>query len=364
MSGIFDYLKWRGDIPMSQVPLCDADRLILSELCYIDYYADEPLPIDEFCKCALKKLSILRENEIKNGVLHHAKDEKLLKELIKTKRFSKLIIGNSEEKINKNTQEQFAAVTVIMPSGDIAVIYRGTDWSVVGWKEDLNMAFSPELPAQRSAVSYLERIASLYDGNISVFGHSKGGNLSVYAASMCSAEVQQRITDVTSLDGPGFPESFLESEGYKAVSPAITTYMPRSSIVAAFFCASGSFSVIKSRGAGLLSHIAYNWEIMGGGFVSTKRDITTGHISAALNKWIASLTAEERRQFINTIWSVVEKADASELSDLFNGRNTMAILNGYRNLDSDSKRMVKDTLDKLRELGKDYLRDMFWQYKK
>ncbi len=364
MSGIFDYLKWRGDIPMLQVPLCDADRLILSELSYIDYFTEEPVTVAEFCRLALKKLSVLRENGIKTGVLHHARDEKLLSELMKAERFSTLLIGHSEEKINKNIEEQFAAVTVIFPSGSIAVVFRGTDWSAVGWKEDFNMAFSRELPAQHSAVMYLERIAQKYDGSISVFGHSKGGNLAVYASAMCDPAVRRRITDVTSLDGPGFTDSFFESEGYREISPRVTTFMPKSSIVAAFFTASGKFTVIKSKVAGLLSHIPYNWEIIGGGFVSTERDITTAHISTALNEWIASLTVEERRKFINVLWSLVEKADVNELQDLFLGRNTVAILNGYRQLDDASKRMVRETLDKLRELAKGYLRDVLTHSKK
>jgi len=359
MAGIFDYLKWRGDIPLAAVPLGEADKLILSEVCYIDMTYDEPIPLPEFCERALHKLFVLRESGAKADVLHHKQDERLLNELKNTPRFESLLIGHIKTRRSKEHEEQFGAMTVIHPSGDVCVIYRGTDWSIIGWKEDFNMAFETELPAQRSAVEYLEDIATLYRGRISVFGHSKGGNLAVYAAVFCSSDVRDRISDITSFDGPGFSEDVVNSGRYKAIEERLTTFMPASSIVAALFSCSGKFTVVKSNAAGVLQHIPYNWEIMAGGFVTARRDVTTEHISEALNKWIGSLSVDERRRFVNTVWSVIDGAKMSEIGDLFNGKKAIAMIKGYSLLDEDSKHIITEAFGKLNMAARQNLLELF-----
>ena len=365
MAGIFDYLKWRGDISLKAVPFSDADRLILSELAYVDLVADEPTPLADVCVNVLKRQTVISDSGSSHTLMHFKKDEKLLRELIKSPRFSEINIGYFESQYSKKRGEQFAAMTAFLPDGSAAVVFRGTDWSLVGWKEDLNLTYSDELPAQRSAVEYLTKIAQIHDGDIYVVGHSKGGNLAVYAATMAPESVTQRIIDVTSLDGPGFGEAFMASPEYARIKDRVRTYMPSASIVGAILSRTGKFSVIKSRSTGFAQHIPYNWEIMGGGFITdAQRDGTSQLAEVALNEWISSLSPDERKKFIDTVWSVFSNVGVTELADLFDGKNTRAIIKNYNSMDEESRAYISETLAKLRECVKASFRELIIETKK
>lgn len=365
MAGIFDYLKWRGDISLSQVPLTDADRLILAELAYVDLVAEEPIPLADICVNALKRQTVISDSGSSHSLFHFKKDEKLLRELIKSPRFCEINIGYFESQYSKKREEQFAAMTAFLPDGRAAVVFRGTDWSLVGWKEDLNLAYSNELPAQKSAAEYLVKIAKMHGGDIYVTGHSKGGNLAVYAAALAPEDIASRIIDVTSLDGPGFGESFMESSEYIRIKDRVRTYMPSASIVGAILSRTGKFSVIKSRSTGFAQHMPYNWEIMGGGFITdAQRDGTTQLAEVALNEWISSLSPDERKRFIDTVWSVFSNVGVEELADLFDGKNTRAIIKNYNSMDEESREYISQTLAKLRECMKVSFRELITETKK
>ena len=365
MAGIFDYLEWRGDLSFDAVPLCDADRLILSELCYIDLGAIEPTPLTDLCVEALRRHTIIEDSGSTHSLLHHKEDEELMLELAKSPRFADVKIGYCESRFNKDTEEQFAAMTVFLPYGTAVVVFRGTDWTLIGWKEDFNMTYADVLPAQTSAVEYLTRIASLHDGELCVTGHSKGGNLAVYAASFCPEEVSRRIVDVTSLDGPGFGERVMNSPEYARIKDRVHTYMPSASIVGALLSRTGKFTIIESRAHGFAQHIPYNWEIMRGGFITgAVRDGTSQLVEVALNDWIAGMTQEERKKFIDTVWSVLADVGVEELGDLFEGKNTRAIIKNYNAMDEASRTYIGDALVKLRDCAKVSLRELLAEAKK
>ena len=365
MAGIFDYLKWRGDLSFLAVPFCDADRLILAELAYIDLGATDPTPLEELCHKALKRQTVIMESGSSHTLLHHKQDEKLMRELIKSPRFCEINIGYCESRYSKRREEQFAAMTAFLPSGEAVVIFRGTDWTLVGWKEDFNLTYCDELPAQRSAVEYLTKIAGIHDGDIHVTGHSKGGNLSVYASAFVPELVSERIINVTSLDGPGFGEHVMNSPEYARIKDRVQTYMPGASIVGAILSRTGKFSVIKSRSRGFTQHIPYNWEIMGGNFVTdAQRDGTIQIAETALNDWISGLAPDERKKFVNTVWSVFANVGVEAVGDLFEGKNTRAIIKNYNSMDEESRAYISETLAKLRECAKASFRELLIEAKK
>ena len=365
MAGIFDYLKWRGDLSFCAVALSDADRLIFSELSYIDLGAGEPELMPELCRKALKKQEIIKNSGSRQTLLHHKQDEKLLDILSKTPRYADVKIGFCESKTNKKREEQFGAMTVFLPDSSLLIVFRGTDWSLVGWKEDFNMAYSDDVPARKSALDYLVRVASVHDGKLHLTGHSKGGNLAIYAAIYAPAEISKRILDVTSLDGPGFSESLISSSEYAAMQDRIQTFMPSASIVGTLFSHTGKFAIIKSRGRGVMQHVLYNWEIMGGGFVtSAVRDGTSQLIETTLNDWLAGIPVDDRRKFIDTVWSVIAELGIDELGELLDGKNARAIIKNYHSLDEEARTLISDILTKLRESAKTSLADLISQAKK
>ena len=63
------------------------------------------------------------------------------------------------------------------------------------------MSFISPVPSQFAAVEYVNYTIHTGIGKIRMGGHSKGGNLAIYAAVNCASRVQKRIIEVYNNDG-------------------------------------------------------------------------------------------------------------------------------------------------------------------
>lgn len=231
-------------------------------------------------------------------------------------RFSDIEMGAFLEQFDGEEQTQFAAVTYLLPSGALVVAYRGTDDSLVGWKEDFNMAFQYPVPAQATAADYLARVAALWkDVPIVLTGHSKGGNLAVYAAMNASDEVKDRVERIYSLDGPGFPESVVNSFEYASVSDRIVKIVPDSSVVGMVLETPERCMVVKSDVEGIMQHFVFSWQMHGGEFDKVE-DVASSSVTfnKALNKWLANLSKEQRERAVDALFAVLEASGAGSIS--------------------------------------------------
>ncbi|WP_102372378.1 DUF2974 domain-containing protein [Enorma phocaeensis] len=218
---------------------------------------------------------------------------------------------------NEEREEQFAAVTFILPGGAVYVAFRGTDSTIVGWKEDFNMAFQSPVPAQVSAAAYLERVAGEYAGPLYVGGHSKGGNLAVYAAIMLPHAQQDRIVRAFSHDGPGFNENFLRGRGFARMRDRIDKTLPRSSVFGMIFEDQEDYSIVDSTSFALLQHNPFSWVVDGAEFRCVER-ISAGarYVDSTLASWMRSVTPEERGRFIDTVFDVIGAADSERFAQI------------------------------------------------
>lgn len=241
MANIFDYMKWR-DIELTKMEFNEIDNLILSRLSYFPLDGvisqNEEITIKE----AYERTKILGTT----GRTLQAEDIELYPVLANSIRFGKIKITEFINKIDPIQEKQFSAVTVILPDDTIYVAYRGTDNTIIGWKEDFNMTFSERVPSQFDAVDYLENIAKKYKSKIILGGHSKGGNLAVYAAAFCKPEVQERIAKVYNNDGPGFSEDIVNSQEYKNIIKRVHTYIPQTSIIGRLLNHQEKTTILKS----------------------------------------------------------------------------------------------------------------------
>ena len=193
MSNVFDYIQWRGDLSLSVDEFNEIDNLILSRFSYF--------PFDEIIKenevVTIKELSErFKEKDNSKMPILWKDDVNLFPAMGQTKRFGEMKATKYVNKINVEQEKQFSAITVIMPDDTIYVSYRGTDNTVVGWKEDLNMTFKSHIPSQIDAVKYLEEVAEKYPNKLRIGGHSKGGNLAVYAAAFTNETIKHRIINI------------------------------------------------------------------------------------------------------------------------------------------------------------------------
>ena len=235
-SNIEDYLLWRGDLTFRERPFNPVDNLIFSVFAYLpldDLVPSEAGHRGPTIKDVAEEFAKLDGVEIKRRgyserILQHIG---FFKTAAETKRFAWVRLSGFKNKFDKDVETQFAAVSFSLEDGSHYVAFRGTDATVIGWKEDLNMCFMTPVPAQKLAVEYLETAAKALHGKLRVGGHYKGGNLAVYAAAFSSWWTQRRITAVYNNDGPGFDQATIAKEGFRALQGRLFAYVPQSSII-------------------------------------------------------------------------------------------------------------------------------------
>jgi hypothetical protein len=344
-SSLYDYLNWRGDLSFENVPFGEVDSLILSMLTYIDYTGLVPETLNSKKPHVL--LSVTKEflraqnGAIPNmGLIIPKETVTLLARTAKTARFGLIRPFAYVNKICDESQKQFSAISFLLTSGDTFIAFRGTDDTLVGWKENFNMSFMHPVPSQMEAVEYLEYVAEKTKGKILLGGHSKGGNLAVYAAVKASKATQERIAAVYSNDAPGFDTEFIGGEDYKAVRERIYTFVPQSSVVGMLLEHEESYTVVKSRSAGLLQHNGFSWEVMGGSFVKLDDvDEESKLIDRSIKDWLVQMPSEERAAVIDSIYEAISATNAKTLTDL--SQDKIKIVKAWNSMDNDARNQVR-----------------------
>ena len=326
MATMFDYLKWRGDLCFTQDPPNAVDALIFSALIYIHYGSSVENPSREpvSLKEAAEEFFALPDHETRMRVKN---DLELLHEAAKTTRFGSVRLAKYRDLLIPEQETQFAAVTFLLDDGSAFLAFRGTDNTLVGWKEDFNMTFQQTVPAQRLAAQYVREVAAEYDMPLRLGGHSKGGNLAVFGAARSSPVVQHRILDVYNHDGPGFTKYMMGDPGYLAMVPRIHTFVPQSSVIGMLLEHEEAYQVIRSKTVSLLQHDPYSWELMGREFVAME-EITeeSRFVDAAIKTWFAEMTNQERNQLVDVLFTLLGTGGVENAMDIFHPRNIRTYL--------------------------------------
>lgn len=353
MANIIDYILWRGDLPVAQVPLGEVDALILSYLSYMPM--DGIVPGEDGGEPVTLRdamIAMLGRSEQENSPLAYSvkDDRKLLAALAQSVRFGTMRLCAFVNRVDGEAEEQFSAVTFLPEAGPALIAYRGTDNTVVGWQEDFNMCFESEVPAQRDAAAYAEHMAQVLDGGIILGGHSKGGNLAAYAELFVSGETHRRIQAVYNFDGPGFNEEIVGSAAFAQRKRCVQTFVPQSSIVGVLMENDEVMTVVRSDGVGIFQHNPYTWQVMGGSFIPLPERTGSSHFAdATVKHWLASLSPEVRRRAIDGIFEVLGASDGRNVADLFEPRKAMGVLRAAGSMDEQTRRAVEETFRLLGE---------------
>lgn len=327
MADLFDYLKWRGDISFSQVPVTPVDALIFSTLSYVCFDGIVP----EAGKVGLVQAA----QAVQAGPVPEQNQKRRHQELLyaaaQTRRFADVALGNWKNVLLPEEEIQFAAVCFYLTDGSVYIAYRGTDSTLVGWKEDFNMSFRDTVPAQLMAERYARQVASQTAAPLRLGGHSKGGNLAVYAAAKVPEAAQERIVEVYNQDGPGFSAEMMADPGYLRIVPKVRTYVPQSSVIGMLLEHEEDLTIIRSNQIGILQHDPYSWEVLGGGFITLEE--LTGNsqfLDRTLKGWLGSMTVEERNRFVDTVYSLLTAGDASHVREILRPQNLAAYVRTLR----------------------------------
>ncbi len=344
MANVFDYLDWRGDLTFAQAPCNEIDSLIFSLISYVDFA--DIVPSAEaggdigLLDAARTYVRRHRGKPAYVGLIVPPEVVSLMAKAAKSKRFGELRMSAYENRVEDEEQIQFCAMTYTDPTGMHTVAFRGTDDSLVGWKENLNMSFLHPVPAQHRARAYLEEQMARYKGDFITCGHSKGGNLAVYSAVACDARFKERIRAVYNNDGPGFTKEFIADTAYLDMRGRIRTLVPQSSVVGMLLEHEESFEVIKSTQTGLLQHNAFSWEVLGARFIHL--DALTEEsrrIDRTVKKWVGDLTHEEREAFVESLYETIRMTGAKTLTEL--NADKLGLVRAWNALSPESRAMVR-----------------------
>lgn len=352
MANLMDYLDWRGDLTLEISPFNEVDALILAELSFVDFDGIVPppelgrgLPL---CEAAEAFFARHGGKDVPMGVLVPDTISKMLRKLMTSPRFRNMTLNGYTALLDDSIEQQFAALTIDLGNGSIYISFRGTDDTIVGWKEDLNMGFLEEIPSQKQAVEYVARVARQYsDRTIRIGGHSKGGNLSVYAAVKAPAAVQDRILRVYNNDGPGFAKPLVGTPEHTRVADRILTVVPQSSVVGQLLEHEQNVEIVRSDAEGMLQHDGFSWQVVGDHFIHLDGFSREGKvIDETLESWEESLGPKQREAFADALYTVLTASGAKTLSDL-NGdklKSAVTMLKTYSNLDRETRQLLSGSL--------------------
>ena len=354
MPNIIDYIEWRGDLPIVADGFNDIDSLIISQIAMINFKDIVPPPFEEGKISIADAASIYFSDDEKSacslGLIIPPETKELFIRAGSSLRFGAMKLSSYVSYTNVEEQTQFAALTVDIGDGSCYVAFRGTDDTIVGWKEDFNLSFLTPIPAQTEALKYLEATAAKTSGGIRVGGHSKGGNLSVYSAVKCDSEIKKRIIEVYNNDGPGFSREFLSAPEYEEISDKIKTIVPQSSVVGMLFENKGDYHIVKSAMNGILQHNPFSWELVGNKFVNLDSLTEDGKsIAKVMNDLMAKLNVEERQKVVDAVYDILVATEATTLTEL--NKDKYAIVRALKDADKETRKVVFGVFGVLLEQG-------------
>ena len=319
MANIHEYLVWRGDVPFSVSPFNEVDGLVLSELAYADFHGIIPESGERIAIEEVRRL--FWEKHTKEEIMAQDSYTKtapfMLDSMAGKGRFACTEMANYYDVIDTDVDIQLAAVTFYLPDGTAFAAFRGTDDTVVGWKEDFNLSYMPETEGQRRAANYLNEHFGGKDILLRVGGHSKGGNLAMYAAVCSEPDVRKRIVAVYNNDGPGFLEAFTETEAYRDMLPRIICTVPEEAVIGTLLTSEAYQHVVKSTANGIFQHDGFSWQVMGDHFVEVgKRTDASMALETTLRQWLCEQSEDNRRSFVNTLFGLLESTGRATLGEI------------------------------------------------
>ena len=307
---LLDYLIWRGDIDFSMDPWNEIDSLIFATIAYSNF-GENTISFEN-----TKTISDLIGEDVLNRLPQfdlkpmYEDRMKLVALMAQSKRFQHVRVADQVNVINADRNTQFSVITFQIERVGTVIAYRGTDASLVGWKEDCMLSYETPVPAQTSALNYLERIADRCPGTLHLTGHSKGGNLALYAAAHAPVEIQDRLSSISSFDGPGLDDDTVQSAGYQRICKRVFSLIPSQSIIGLLLNYDPNYHVVDATESFLWQHNPFTWKIAGTQFV-TEDSVTPGSqvLNQSLREWLKESSKEQKASFVNALFAMLEKSE-------------------------------------------------------
>lgn len=354
METLFDYLIKTKNIDLEHSSLNEIDIAIFCILSYLpwDYIVAPPYKNKEiFLMEAIQKFN----NWNYSSPFRMWKDQQLIDLMKQSNRYQTVTMSNYVNHYDSKSETQFSALSFHLPNNQSVIAFRGTDDTLVGWKEDFNMSFEYPIKAQEEALEYLNHILPTRNEDIIIAGHSKGGNLAIYSSVFTTPENKIKIKSIYNFDGPGFLEQITSTKEYQSMAQQMITLVPESSIVGMLLEQTETYTIIKSYQLGILQHSLYSWVISGNQFIKLKKITKNSmYINQTLKEWIHSLTKKEREQLIDSLYQIFEKTGATTIQELTSNwvQNSRIIIEQLHDMDETTKQFLLQTMIELFKISK------------
>lgn len=316
MGNILSYLKWRGDLDFTERSFCDADNLVLSCLVYLDF---KGIVTENQEGITVREASEIYFRMKEEGKYRDRAEDRILYAMADSKRYGNAVLSGYVEKRESLEEIQFAAMQIALDDGTCYLAFRGTDESIVGWREDFSISYKV-VPAQQMAVEYLEKRMKKEGQIYRVGGHSKGGNLAVYAAMKSKKQAQEQLIQIYNNDGPGICKEMIDEEGYGNIRNKITRIIPGFSVIGMLFAPKEEPIIVKSSGNGLMQHNLMTWEVEGDKLCTlTEPEEKSRFYNQIFRTWIESADMEQREIFTRDFFNALEANGAKTIPEIAEG---------------------------------------------
>ena len=356
MANINDYIIWRGDIPIDEkYKFNEIDSMILARFSYLIFDRIDMSDSETIGSISEKMKDFPNEDFLYNG------DKEMITYLGESTRFKNMKVTDYVMTNDKEAEKQFGAITIHNSDEEMYISYLGTDWTINGWKEDFNMAFMDKVPCQIAGKEYIEKVALKYPNKkIRIGGHSKGGNVAIYAGITASEEIKNRIIKIYNYDGPGFNKKMINKYANDEIVNKIETYIPQDSVVGRLLNHKEKTTISLSTEKGILQHDIFSWQVLKDDMLKSEKNTDNSEvIDKTLTDWLEVTTADQRKIVIDSAFEILYSTDAVSFGDITKNLPTSIpkILKRYGQLSKEDKdnitSMIKIIISSYRNVVKE-----------
>lgn len=352
MAHLIDYLEKVENLTFDQEPLNILDKVCINEIGYLTYEKwltasdlKKPINLHDFAEG--------KELNPDYSFMVTKERVELAEAMVRSRRFASLSLSNYRSVLDKEVEKQFAAMIFSLPElGYHQLVFRGTDDSVIGWKEDFQLTYSREIPAHRSAMTFLEDHLPNLSGRITVSGHSKGGNLALYSAVQSSTSLREKIAELLLLDSPGLMKSLLEKPSYQELKAKMIVIRPQDSVVGVMLYWDRPAQLVAAEGIGFAQHNALTWEVDLAANDFAYEDQPTElsqRLEETFQEWIETLPNQELKQVCDLVFDTILDSGIESLDDI--GIQALPqigqVLQEFGNLSDKQKKVLQDGFNQL-----------------
>lgn len=324
---IIDYVYENGDRKFNELNFNVLDNAVFSAFSYIPFELFEkqnsefkPKKISELCLDFFAWINL-------NYITEHFPDWLrrtifLAMAMFRRKRYANCLVTDFSFEFSEKESTQFGAFNILLEDGTASVVFRGTDNSILGWKEDLNLACYEAVRGQINARKFLKNMMNEFsDKRFRVMGHSKGGNLAVYSACLLPKAKMDRLIRIYSNDGPGLNESVFYSSAHDMIQDKITHIVVGEDIVGRLLCHEKAEYVVKSAPEKdyIMQHDIFNWHVDDLSFVKLERiSPESQFITDSINSWLKVSVPDTmvRERLVQSLFEAEGKTGVDEVGTI------------------------------------------------